>query len=376
MEETGKKRFAVAGVVAAGIVYFLFCATPLHKELILVPGWTRSVAQAPVASPAKIGGLPQDTALRSTPSAASGKTSGAPIPFRLGDRCGYFTPEGSLLFTATVSYGVAMAGDAFARYERLSEGFMIESPGGAGIVRVSSVGYPFFAAGRRFVVKPDQAAVSELGKGGEAAWTYQFTSIVTAFGASPSVAVFGLMDGSIVGLDRSGAVVLDFSPGGSRLSGVYGVTASPDGLLVAAVTGIDRQRLVVMEKRSAAYRVTYHRYLASDYRRPVNIAFTPDGRRLEYESPSGVGVYDRDTRGETLVSLSAAPRLGLTAHDGQLMVFLSGDGEVKRLVLTAFPDRRAVDVPFRADPAFVDTLGDSLFIGFDDEIVRMDLGLR
>ena len=356
MEEIGKKRFAAAAVVATGIAYFLFCATPLQKELILVPGWTRSVSKAPAASPAR--------------------TQGSPIPFRLGDRYGYFTPEGSILFTATVSYGVAMAGDAFAKYERLSEGFLIESPGGAGIVRVSSVGYPFFAAGRRFVVMPDQAAVSELGKGGAAAWTYQFPSVVTAFDASPSVAVFGLMDGSIVGLDRSGAVVLDFSPGGSRLSGVYGVAVSPDGLLVAAVTGIDRQRLVVMEKRSAAYRVTYHRYLASDYRRPVRIAFTPDGRRLEYESPSGVGVYDRDTRGETIVSLPASPRLGLTARDGQLMVFLSGGGEAKRLVCTAFPDRRAVDVPFRAVLGFVDTLGDSLFLGFDDEIVRMDLRLR
>ena len=30
MEEIGKKRFAAAGVVAAGIIYFLVCASPIQ----------------------------------------------------------------------------------------------------------------------------------------------------------------------------------------------------------------------------------------------------------------------------------------------------------------------------------------------------------
>ena len=54
----------------------------------------------------------------------------APIPFRLGDRYGYFTQDGTVLFSAAQSYGVALAEDAFAPYDRLSEGFSIESPGG------------------------------------------------------------------------------------------------------------------------------------------------------------------------------------------------------------------------------------------------------
>jgi hypothetical protein len=368
MEEIGKKRLAAAGVVAAGLVYFLVCASPLQKELILVPVWTRSVSQAPAAPTSKKGLVLQ--------GAASGAASSAPIPFRLGDRFGYFTPDGSLLFAAPLSYGVAMASDAFAPYERLSEGFTIESPEGASLVHVSSVGYPFFAAGRRFVMGPDQATVSELTKGGATAWTYKFTSIVTAFDACPSIAVFGLMDGSIVGIDGSGSAALSFAPGGSKLSGVYGVAASPDGLLVAAITGLDKQRLVIMERRSAAYRVAYHRYLESDYRRPVYIAFTADGRRLEYESPSGVSVYDRATRSETIVSVPASSRLGLTTRNGELVVFLSGSGEGKRLVCTALPDRRVVDVSFRAKLAFAETRGDSLFLGFDDDIVRMDLQER
>lgn len=354
----------VAGTVAAGIAYFLVCAFPLQKEILLVPTWTRSLAQAPGAP--KVGpGAP-----------TRGAGSAAPIPFRLGGRFGYFSADGTILFAGTAAYGVAISPGAFAAYDRLSEGFTILAPDGAALARVSALGYPFFAAGRRFVIAPDQAAVSELSQGGAVEWTYQLGSIATAFDASPSIAVFGLMDGRIVGLGPTGSVLLDFAPGGSHIAGVYGVAVSPDGLLVAAITGLDKQRLVIMEKRSSAYRVAYHRYLSSAYRSPVAMSFTPDGRRLAYESPSGVGVYDRSTRGESIISASMAARLGLTAMDGELMVLLSGNGEDKRLLFAALPDRRLVDIGIKAQLAFVETRGDSLFLGLDQDILRMDLQER
>src|SRR5208283_5454914 len=82
MEETGKRRLNVAGTVAAGIVYFLVCAFPLQKELVLVPGWTRSLLQAPAA--------PAASSKKS--GSVQGSVSTAPLPFRLGGSFGYFTP--------------------------------------------------------------------------------------------------------------------------------------------------------------------------------------------------------------------------------------------------------------------------------------------
>lgn len=359
MEDSGKKRLAVAGALLAGLVYFLVCAFPLEREFLLAPSWTRTLGPASPADPKR-----------------SGPEPAAPLPFRLGERFGYFSPEGAVLLAAAAPYGVALASDAYAPYERLSEGFSIRSPGGTEIARVQLPGYPFFAAGRRFVIAPDQATVSELSRSGAPAWTYRFPSIVTAFDASPAIAVFGLVDGSVVGLDRAGAATLDFAPGGSRIAGVYGVAASPDGLLVAAVTGLDKQRLVVMERRSAAYRVAYHRYLGSDYRRPVSMAFTADGGRLAYESPSGVGVYDKATRSETTIAVQAPSRLGLTIRQGRFMVLLSGEGESRRLVCSAYPDRRIVDIALKAKLSFVEARGDSLFLGLDDDILRLDLRER
>jgi hypothetical protein len=373
MEEIGKKRLAAAGAVAAGLVYFLVCAVPLQKELILAPGWDAKLSAAPALPGAQ---APKAKSPQSLVRAGSAADSSAPIPFRLGDRFGYFSSEGSVLFAAPAPYGVALSPDAFAAYERVSEGFSVQSPDGSVLAKVAAPGYPFFAAGRRFVIAPDQESVTELSKDGRGEWTYHFRSVATAFGASPGVAAFGLMDGSIVGLDPSGAVVLDFAPGGSRIAGVYGVAVSPDGLLVAAITGLDKQRLVVMEKRSTAYRVAYHRYLSSDYRRPVAIAFTPDGRQLLFESPSGVGIYDRAGRSESSISIPVSSKLGLTMMGGELMAFLSGEGGGKRLVCAARPDRRLVDIPLKAALAFAETSGNSLFLGLDDDIVRLDIQER
>jgi hypothetical protein len=369
MEEIGKRRLAAALVVVALLAYFLVCAFPLHKELVLMPVWTKSISVASVAQTA-------NTSARQK-GVSEEKASGEKvIPFRLGNRYGYFSPDGNIIFSAVADYGVALAPDAYATYDRLSEGFTIKSPYGAELARVAATGYPFFAAGRRFVIGPDQMTVSELSEPGAIKWSYQLASVATAFNASPSLVVFGLIDGTIVGLDSAGKAVLDFAPGGSRIAGVYGVAVSPDGLLVAAVTGADKQRLVILEKRSAAYRVAYHRYLSSDYRRPVYITFTSDGSRLAYESSSGIAVYDRDTKRETIISVPATAYLGQTIRRGQLMVVLSGSGDAKRLICTALPDRRVLDVPVKASLAFVEAKNDSLFLGTDDSLVRMDFEER
>jgi len=355
MEESGKRRLAAAAAVLVGIAYFLLCASPLGKQPVLAPVWARDVssaAQAPGASPA---------------------AGAAARPFSLGGKFGYYDESGTILFAASAPYGVALSESAFATYDRLSTAFSIRSPSGKELARSGVPGYPFFAAGRRFVLAPDQCAVSELSPDGSARWTRRFGSVITAFGASPSLAVFGLMEGSIVGLDPSGEAQLDFAPGGSKLPGIYGVAVSPDGNLVGAVSGLYKQRLVVLEKRSSAYRVTYHRWLESDFRRPVAMAFTGDGERLVYEVPGGAAVYDRASRGESLIAAIPNGRVGEYLEGSRMVFLLAGDGASKRLVCVSPEDRYLVDLALRADDAFIDVRGRMIFLGADSGIVRLDL---
>jgi len=365
MEETGKKRLVAILAILAGIAYFLVCAVPLPKELVLSPVWSTPL---PPEQDGK--------ALAASSGAATPRSAVGAIPFRIGRRFGYFTPDGELVFVATPAYGVALSPEAYAVYDRLSAGFTVASPSGAAIAKVDALGYPFFSASRRFVIGPDQAEVSELAADGRIAWTRRFGSIATAFSASPSLAVFGLLDGSIVGIDPAGKEVLSFAPGGSRIPGIYGVAVSPDGGIVAAISGLDRQRLVVMEKRVSAYRVAYHRWLDSDYRRPVDMAFTEEGDRLVFESPEGARAYEPSGRsgGREIVLASASPiGLGQTLRGGELLALVSGLSGEKRLVCASASGRIVVDAPLSATDAFVRASGDSIYIGADDRIARLDL---
>ncbi len=359
MEEHGKRRLAAAGAVLAGIAYFLICAIPLPRSLVLAPVWARSVAGP---------GVP--VAPGSRPSGGAGSTS---IPFRLGERFGYFDSDGKILFASTPSYGVALSRTSYASYDRLSEAFSLRSPAGNELARCELPGYPFMAAGRLFVVGPSQSTVSELGADGKSLWTYEFPSLVTAFGASASLAAFGLLDGTMIGLDAKGAETLHFAPGGSRIAGIYGIAVASDGLMVAAISGLDKQRLVVLERRSAAFRVTYHRWLDSDFRRPVALSFTADGRRLVYEAPGGAGVYDRATRSESTLAVPGPEGLGLSIGSPGLLVLIGQGTDHKRLVLAAVPDRRIADLPVFANQTFIESEASSLYLGMDDEIVRLDL---
>ena len=154
---------------------------------------------------------------------------------------------------------------------------------------------------------------------------------------------------------------------------MYGVAVSPDGLLVAAVCGLDKQRLVVLEKRSAAYRVTYHRWLDSDFRHSVAMAFTEDGKRLVYETPGGAGVYDRETRKESLISADSVDSLGESVQDLGMLALLIGAGSDKRLLCSSPGNNRLVDLPLRAEDAFLAVEDRSLFLGVEGDLVRLDL---
>jgi hypothetical protein len=361
MEEASKKRISIVLTVAAGIIYFFVCAQPLPKELALVPHWSVLLSSAS-SSPAK-----EKEAKASEHDA---------IPFTLGDRFGYFSSDGTLLFTAVPAYGVALSAEEYALYDRLSTGFTILSPRSTLRAKVEAPGYPFFAASRRFVIGPDQASVSELSSDGKIAWTRRFSSIVTTFAACPSLAVFGLMDGSIVGIDSSGTELLNFSPGASRIPGIYGVAVSPDGRTVAAVSGLDRQRLVVLEKRVSAYRVAYHRWLDSEYRRPIAMVFTPDGRRMLFESPEGLVILDTSGKiggHETLIRVDSPLEFGKTVHDGEFLVFIAGSENKRRLMCVLPSGRIVVNVPLSANQLYLETAGDAVFVGADDRIARLDL---
>lgn len=349
MEETGKRRLVIALAFFVGLVYFFVCAAPLPRELGMEPVWSRKIRAAAGELPAMAG--------------HSGEGPASVHSFRLGTTFGYYDENGGSITVATVPFNVALSDDEYIVYDREPAVLALRTPDGRVSAKIAEPGYPFFGGGRLFVMHPGQTSVAEIGKDGRAIWSRDFSSIVTAFDARPGMALFGLMDGRLVGVAPDGTVLLDFAPGGSRIEAIYGCAVSPDSLTAAAICGLDKQRLVVLEKRSAAYRVSWHRWLESDFRRPVSMAFTDDGEHLVYESPKGLGIYGRGSRAEISVSTKALSNIGLASPSRGILLAVEGAGPERNLLCASVGGKRLFSLPFSGEASFASLSADAVFLG-------------
>lgn len=290
-EGTGRVRLmSVAAIAVAVFCYVFVFAEPLYPELSTQARWSldlQSAGAAVASDGAAVGGATH-------PDAASGSDARL-LSFTLGDAYGYLRPSGSVARLERAGAGHRLAAVSDERYAvpRASQAFMLARPDGSELGRLEATS-PFFAGGRLFSAEGDGTALAAFDEQGRRLWTYSFPCHVSAFSAGEGLAVGGTVDGWLEGIGNDGRRAFLFAPGGSRAQVVLGVGVSPSGTFIAAVTGIDRQRLVVLGKGGADYRVTSHRYLESDYREPVRVVVLPDDMHVLYRRADGIGVYSVD----------------------------------------------------------------------------------
>jgi hypothetical protein len=359
MEEQAKRQFAAVATTVAGIAYFLAFAQPLPKVFRLEPVWSQPVA---VVVPAA--GTVTDPAR-------------PPRSFSIGRYFGYFDDSSGITQAAELSYGISLTDAGYAAYDRVPDAITWRDPRGSVQAVTPIAGYPFMAGGRRFLIASNQSTVFEIDGSGAVAWKRDFPSILTAFDACPSLALFGTLDGRLFGISPSGEEVMTFSPGGSRIEGIYGCAVSPDGRTLGAITGLDKQRLVVLERRDAAYRVAWHRWLDAEYRRPVAMSFTDSGKQLFFESPRGIGIYSVARRTEDLLVIEENRGLGRTLAGRDVLLALEGSGR-SSLVVASLSGRRLFTFGFGAEEATFSSHGGSLFIALrrpeGSSLMRLDFG--
>ncbi len=400
MEETGKKNLWIVLIVLAGIIYFFVFAVPLPKELVFSPTWSLKLSgpRPEGTAAAAVSSIPGDAARTQKPAADAakaavkapaqeiapfvrGEAAGAAglIPFNFGKLFGYFSRDGKLGFSQGLPFGLALSRKAYIAYDQIPESLVLKTPDGTDKLKIDETGYPFYSGERLFVMKPGQSGVIELGSDGKPLWERDFPSIITAFDASANLVAIGLLDGNLIGIGNKGEELIKFAPGGSRIPGIYGCAVSPDGELVAAVSGLDQQRLVILERRTSAYRVTFHKWFNSDFRRPVHMGFTADGRYLVYEEPDGFGVYSRSARTEKHVSSWTVRHLGSSIPGRDILLAIEGQGGDHKAVLGASPEgRRMFTMSFNAADGYLAQEGGALFLGMaaadgSSQIVRIDL---
>lgn len=351
-EHAGRWRLGVSLLLGAAlVVYFFVFPEPLSAELSAKPRWALRVVETAA-----------DEARASIDAAEA-------LPFASARAYGFVSPDGKLLYAGIGQDGVQALGSKVL-VARRGRSFVLASDGAEGVSIPGEAA--FLAAGKLFASDGSGSGVIAYDDYGVEQWRYRFAAHVTAFAAAADAAVAGTLDGRLEGVGLDGSRLFEFAPGGSRIEAVFGVAVSQDGERVAAISGLDPQRLVVLGRGGAGYRVIAHKYLASDYREPARVAFLEGGRYALYRRPDGVGILGLDEKVDGLIPV-AADEFRAFYREGAPRAYLYAErGEAKSVVAFKAPALIYGSLNLPSSSLLIGMRGDALFIEYNDGLYRLD----
>jgi hypothetical protein len=335
------------------VLYFLFFPYPLQREMVARPAWAVSLdATAP----------------------AAGDTAGA-APFRLGDTFGYVRPDGTLLSKEKTLFAVSLSAAGYVNYTRLGTDWIMYDPAGRRLFSFSGRGYPLLSAdgGRLFNVKSDLSGLIEMDKTGEPLWERDFPTMMSSISLQGDSVLVGLLNGTFQLLNRHGSPVFELAPGGSRLPVIAGCALSPDGTLLASVSGVDPQYLAVFQGAGSSFTALAKRRLPADLRREVRMSFSPDSRFLVFEGVGSAGLFDPASARLAWLDLRG-PLAGLAfPGKGRLAALAAQGGALAAVSIVAPFTAPIARESFPAQDLFMGAVEGQLLLGVNGKLLRIDV---
>jgi hypothetical protein len=287
------KKLRIFILVFLFIVYFFIAARPVPLETILAPSWISDLKEEAFHGRQTFNGTHFH--------------SGQLIPFVLGDYFGYVDSTGYFVINQTSTNDIYLSENMWTEYTAEPSSIEIKNISEDTIVNIENPGgYPVLLDNRIFIIGSEMNSLSEIDTNGNTKWIYEFGAPLTSIDAAAGLVVVGSLDGVVEILDSNGYRIFYFEPGGSRLSVILGCVISGNGSRVGIISGIDKQRFILLERLSSTdvnYRVVYHEYLEDGFRRPVHISFIDEDRRIIYERMGGISCYNIKPRRGVFIPL-------------------------------------------------------------------------
>jgi len=345
------------------IIFIFLAPRPIPEETVLKPRWVTSLeANDPVS-------------LASTPINGDDKL----LPFILGDRFGYVKDNGFFSINQIQNAYISISENIWTEYEAHPSSIQILNPHNELVLVINDPdGYPLFLDNRIFTIGSEQNSITAIGPAGQALWTFDFPSPITCIDAANGYILAGTLDGVIILLNSQGLPVFPpFEPHGSRLSVILGCALSRDASRLAIISGIDNQRFLLLERTGDTYRVIYHEFLDTGFRRPVHINFVNNDAKVVFEREGGLGIYAINSRSSTRVNLQGEIVSLDSSGEGRFLFVITSQGpNEKRFITIRFPGLVVNQAPFNSENVFLARRGNRLFIGGDETMASFELEKR
>ena len=347
--------------IILAILYIIIASKPLSPEIQFIPVWTIDLES-----------YTKGESFQADPQDFEGAVS-----FKLGQNLGYFTSEGKLLTYLTFPYKATISDSAYTLYGTSSDQMKIISPSGSEAGTISVTGFPYFSDERKFIFLPGGSSFSKLNEDGSVAWTYEGFTPITAFSSSETGIVTGYADGSVIAFDNEGNITQQYQPGGSTYEVILGAAISESSKYIATLSGQGGQRFVISKKTDASYgshtSIVFYKSMQNELNRQVLIKFTKDEKKVFYNSATGIGIVNCKNFKNTEIPIKGRILSILESGSGKEIFILSKEGNTYTVSTIESFDAFAGSFSFDAESACIAVKGESLFIGRDGKISRIDI---
>jgi hypothetical protein len=380
-----KNRIKAFIIILIFIVYFLIAARPVPRETVLAHSWIKSLALSPQTS------YTQDENNLSDDALSVPVFSGALFPFTLGSRFGYVDSQGQFAINRSMINDIYLSPNMWTEYGAEPSNIVINNILNDVKINIEYTrGYPVLLDNRIFILGSEQNSLSQIGENGNILWTYEFGAPLTCMDAASGLVLTGSLDGAVEVFNSDGERIYYFEPGGSLYSVILGCAVSKDGAYIGIVCGIDQQRFLLFERFGSAggeYKVVYHEFLGTGFRRPVYVLFIDDDRRIVFERSGGIGCYTIKSRRGIFIPLDG--RIAAVDGSGDQGIFFlitSHPGQEKKLTGIRFPqegllgflgntesDSVFLKASFKSDDVFLGRTGSTVVAGGGATLISFSL---
>jgi len=356
------------------IAYFFIAARPVPRESVLTFNWLTP--------------MPDNTIKMDIHEGITGQGI---IPFTLGDRFGYINELGLFTLHQKKTNDIYLSQNHWTEYDAEPESLIINDIMENSEIKIDNPrGYPVLLDNRIFILGSDQNSISEIADNGSIRWTYDFGAPLTCIDANAGLVLTGSLDGAVEVFNTDGERIFNFEPGGSRYSVILGCAISDNGSRIAVVCGIDMQRFLLFERVGSSggeYKVIYHEFLETGFRRPVRVSFIDEDQRIVFEREGGIGVYNSRSRQTMFIPLNGEiAAMDESGDNGYLFLITSNYFQQKNLIGIRFPPHRLfgapstipedsifLRAPFRSEHVFLNRRNSSLVAGGGELLISFNL---
>lgn len=234
-------------------------------------------------------------------------------------------------------------------------------------------GFPYFTDSAAYLFLPGGMAFSQINDDGTKSWSYEYTAPITSFSDSASGCTAGYADGRLIFFNTEGEIVFSTKPGGSDYEIILGAAVSGDGACTACISGLGQQRFVLYKTAANQTKIVFHEYLEGNLREQTFVKYSDYRNRVFANEKNGLLVVDTEQLTSTHIALegkildikeleNANLYAVLTRNDGSFTIYLfEGDSAL----LGSFS--------FEASFACISTDSDSLYVGRDSEISKLEI---